>query len=241
MSAPEAAARRHELILLGTSDPAVSTAVSSALEPEPFVVVACALRLVPLRYRELRPALIILDAASRADEFVRTCRTVRSSSSTPIVALGGGGDASLAAWALDAGADDYVRTPLAAGELDARIRAVLRRTALEDDDRIAAGPLQMDESQHIAVLDGNELRLSATEFALLLLLLRHRNRVVTREDVLSHVWGADYGDAHHLLHVAMSRLRQKLGGAGRRDIAIQTIAGIGYRLAVEAAGTSQPP
>ena len=72
--------------------------------------------------------------------------------------------------------------------------------------------------------------MSVTEFSILTLLARHRNRVVTREDILSYVWGADRVETHRLLHVAMNRLRGKLGGGNRTDIAIDTVAGVGYRL-----------
>ncbi len=236
MGTPDHPTHRRELILVGSDDALVSAAVTAALAIEAFVVVSCPSELVLIRRQELRPGLIILDSGSDGRDFVRICRRLRSRSTTPIIALGAAGDESVVARALDAGADDYIRTPLGAGELDARIRRLLRRSAqLADEDTLTAGPLMIDEPQHLAFLDGRELSISPTEFTLLLLLVRHQNRVLTREDVLSHVWGAGYREDHHLLHVAMSRLRRKLGDAERSDIGIQTIAGVGYRLSVEPA------
>ncbi len=234
MAAPDHLPHRRELILVGSDDALIPAAVAAALTVEAFVVVPCPSELVLIRRQELRPGLIILDSGPDGRDFVRICRRLRSRSSTPIIALGAAGDEAVAARALDAGADDYIRKPFGAGELDARIRGLLRRSAqLADEDTLTAGPLMIDEPQHLVLLDGRELPISTTEFTLLLLLVRYRNRVLTREYVLSHVWGAGYREDHHLLHVAMSRLRRKLGDAKRRDIDIQTIAGVGYRLSVE--------
>ena len=155
MGTPDHPTHRRELILVGSDDALVSAAVTAALAIEAFVVVSCPSELVLIRRQELRPGLIILDTRSDGRDFVRICRRLRSRSTTPIIALGAAGDESVVARALDAGADDYIRTPLGAGELDARIRRLLRRSAqLADEDTLTAGPLMIDEPQHLAFLDG---------------------------------------------------------------------------------------
>ena len=230
MDTPRRATSGPQVILAAIENAQRLAAVTAALG-EAYTVVSCSPGVAPNRRQELHPLVIILDADSDTPDFIGICRRLRSRSSAAIVVLGAGGDELATAQALDAGADDVVGVPFAEGELQARVRALLRRSApIVDAERTVAGPLTIDDAQHRASLDGRELPLSVTEFSILTLLARHRNRVVTREDILSYVWGADRVETHRLLHVAMNRLRGKLGGGNRTDIAIDTVAGVGYRL-----------
>jgi len=165
------------------------------------------------------------------------CRALRKTSRVPIIMLTALDDEASATRAFEAGADDYVRKPFGAAELAARVKAILRRADAADRDsgQIVAGPLVIDEAQHIATLDGREINLSRIEFRLLAYLVRHPNRVVTHDDILTRVWGLRYVGSHHVLRVAMSRLRQRLTIDGRDDISIQTIGGVGYRFLVTTA------
>jgi two-component system KDP operon response regulator KdpE len=132
--------------------------------------------------------------------------------------------------ALDAGADDYVRKPFGADELRARVRAVLRRTNVAGPitEALHAGRLFIDGARQCVRLDGEDLELSATEFALLGQLVRHQDRVLSHEELLAAVWGRERADSRQLLRVTMSRLRLKLKRCGC-DL-IRTLPRVGYRL-----------
>jgi len=230
MAVPDDASDRRAVILMAVDESSLLADLSAALADD-YRLVTCAAAVAAVRQRELGASLIIIDAAADPQGLARTCRRIRAASSTPIVALGSAAEETDIAQTLEAGADDYVTAPLGAGELAARIRALLRRMASTAEEcRIVAGPLDIDTRRHVALLDGRELALTATEFALLALLARHRDRVVPREDILARVWGADRADTHRLLRVALSRLRTKLGARSRDDIAIEAVAGVGYQL-----------
>lgn len=227
---------RHELVLLVGRDPAMLAPVLSSLKSHGFGVASCSFRALSSRLHELRPNLIAIEALDDAASAAEACRTLRKGGSTPVVVLGTPTDEFTAALILEAGADDYLREPIGPAELVARCKAVLRRAEpfTTDGEAISVGPLRIDESQHTASLDGMELALSPTEYRLLAYLVRHPNRVVTHADIMSRVWGAGYDESHQLLRVNMSRLRRKISADRHRDVRIQSIAGFGYRLAVEA-------
>ncbi len=227
---------RHELVLLAGSDPAVVALASSSLKVEGFGVTSCSFRAVTGRLHEARPDVIILEAGNHLGEAAETCRALRRLCATPIVVLGSRDDEFTAVRMLEAGADDYLCEAFGATEFIARVKAVLRRAErfVTEPDGISVGPLVLDDSQHMAFIDGAALSLSPTEYRLLSYLIRHPNRVITHADILSRVWGLGYAESHQLLRVTMSRLRRKIGADTHRDVSIQAIAGFGYRLTVEA-------
>lgn len=226
---------RHETILVADDDTTVAAVVSRILEMEGFTVLSSGSGAAVLsRFEEARPDMVILDVMMPDMDGFAVCRALRRASRVPIIMLTALDDEASATRAFEAGADDYVRKPFGAAELAARVKAILRRADASDRDggQIVAGPLVVDESQHIATLDSREINLSRIEFRLLAYLVRHPNRVVTHDDILTRVWGLRYVGSHHVLRVAMSRLRQRLAIDGREDISIQTIGGVGYRLLV---------
>lgn len=184
-------------------------------------------------FEQMEPSLIILDVMMPGMTGIEVCERIRARSNVPVIILTGLDDESDATRALEAGADDYVRKPFGANELVARIRAVLRRAQIEVPraERIEVGPLVVDEAEYQAVANGIELDLSRTEFRLLGYLVRNRNRVLTHDQILERVWGAEYLGSHHVLRVAISRLRQKLEAADVQ--AIETLSGIGYRFRID--------
>jgi DNA-binding response OmpR family regulator len=220
-----------QVVLIADDDRGILTIVSRVLQLNGFVPVTAedgptALKL----FGEVEPALVVLDVRMPLMDGIAVCEKIRASSDTPVVMVTAMEDEADAVRALEAGADDYIRKPFGASELVARIQAVLRRTGhhVRRVERIEAGPLLIDEREHLAAVNGQELMLSKTEFALLAFLARNRNRILTHDHVLERVWGAEYLGSHHVLRVAMSRLRQKLEAAGV-DI-IETLPGVGYRL-----------
>ncbi len=191
-----------------------------------------ALRLV----EQMDPSLVLLDVMMPGMDGIAVCEKIRAHSNVPIIILTGLDEESDATRALEAGADDYVRKPFGANELVARIRAVLRRAQIDVPraERLEVGPLVLDEAEYQASAGGTELDLSRTEFKLLGFLMRNRGRVLTHDQILERVWGQEYLGSHHVLRVAISRLRQKLEAS---DVhAIETLSGIGYRFRIDTAG-----
>ena len=130
---------------------------------------------------------------------------------------------------LDAGADDYLPKPFAFSELLARIRALTRRRPDLVPQRLAAGDIQLDPDRHQVTVDGQSELLSAREYALLGYLIRHADQVVTRQQILDSVWGAEPDVYSNVVDLYVHYLRRKLETLGRKD-ALRTVRGVGYAL-----------
>jgi DNA-binding response OmpR family regulator len=218
-------------LLVADVDPGMRHLVSSALEPEGFVVFGCADADAALwMLREVEPALVILDAGLSAPDAPALCRRIRTKSDVPIIMTSAVDDPRAAASALESGADDYVRRPFGSDELRARVAVILRRSsvAVPFRDRLEAGRLFIDGGSRSARIDGRPLDLSAHEFLILGYLMKHRDRVLTHAQLLEAVWGRDFIDSRQLLRVTMCRLRRKLSHEGAD--CIQTLPRVGYRL-----------
>ena len=161
---------------------------------------------------------------------IEVCKELRSWSDLPIIVLSAVTDEKSKIEALQHGADDYVTKPFAPGELVARVQAVLRRAGRSAaEPRIEADGLVVDLAAHTVTLDGEEVRLTPIEFALLRELATNRGLLMTHRKLLTEVWGPEYDDATALLRTHIANLRRKLHGSGDRPRFIRTDAGIGYR------------
>ena len=129
---------------------------------------------------------------------------------------------------LDSGADDYMVKPFGVLELAARIRGLLRRSGKQDNDQQEIGKLVIKRAVREVYFDGQFVNLTLKEFELLWYLCMNRNRVVTREELLDHVWGYEYAGETRTLDMHVRTLRQKLGEEGASYVA--TVRGVGYRL-----------
>lgn len=179
-----------------------------------------------------RPDLIVLDLTLPGKSGLEVCRELRSWLTVPILVLSvRDSDADKIA-ALDLGADDYLTKPFSAGELLARIRALLRRTASDDASprEVTVGGLTVDFARRIVTVDGREVRLTRTEFDILALLAHNVDRVVTSRMLLERVWGPEYVEDTQTLRVHISHLRRKIEPEGGVPRYVLTEPAVGFRL-----------
>ena len=177
--------------------------------------------------RSLRPVAIVLDVGLPGMDGTEVCRRLRADGDwTPVVFVTARDDEVDRVLGLELGADDYVTKPFSPRELVARVRAVLRRTAGGPGDEPVhrLGPLTVDPSRRRVSADGREVLLTATEFDLLLHLVRRPGRVYAREQLLSQVWGYEAAAGTRTVDVHVAQLRAKLGSASP----IRTVRGVGY-------------
>jgi DNA-binding response OmpR family regulator len=170
--------------------------------------------------------LVVLDWMVPDTDGLTVCREIRRTGSTaPILMLTARGETRERVLGLEAGADDYMVKPFEVDELVARVRALLRRAA--GLAAVRCGDIEIDTMSRQVKLAGVELTLTNREYALLLHLLHHADRIVSRSDLLDRVWDMRFDPSSNLVEVHVSRLRDKLGD---RAWMIQTIRGVGYRL-----------
>ncbi len=183
--------------------------------------------------KRLAPDLMVLDLMLPDLPGTEVCRRVRASpglADLPIIMLTAKADEVDRVVGLELGADDYVTKPFSVRELVLRIRAVLRRRQHGGPatDALEQGPLRLDPERHRCFVDGGEVELTAKEFDLLRELMCRPGRVMTREQLLDHVWGSDIAVTTRTIDTHLKRLREKLGSAGNL---IETVRGVGYRFA----------
>ena len=179
------------------------------------------------------PDVIVLDLALPDVDGGDVLRMVRGVSTVPVIVATARDDEAEIVRLLDAGADDYVVKPYAAAQIEARIRAVLRRGG--EGERIERTTLRfdglvIDTARRTASLDGKALDLSRLEFDLLAYLARRSPEVVTRRELLAEVWRQPYGGAERTVDVHLSWLRRKLGETASRPHYLHTVRGVGIRL-----------
>ena len=187
------------------------------------------------RARQDEPDLIILDLMLPHLDGLEVCRALRRERDVPIIMLTARDSEVDRVVGLELGADDYVVKPFSVRELMARVGSVLRRVAPRQpevaSDVVKAGGLTVDAARHEACWHGVELALTALEFDLLHALARHAGQVLSREQLLAHVWGYDYYGDLRVVDAAVKRLRSKLRQAAQPDDLIVTVRGVGYKLA----------
>lgn len=182
-----------------------------------------------------RPDVLLLDLGLPDMDGMEVLRRLREWSEVPVVILSVRDGEEEKVAALDAGADDYVTKPFATGELLARLRAAQRRRRpVEESAVFVHDGLVVDLTARRVTRDQEEVKLSATEYALLRLFVRHAGRVLTHRQILREVWGPKSEEHRQYLRVYVTHLRQKIERDPRDPQLIQTETGIGYRFAAEA-------
>ena len=181
---------------------------------------------------EQRPDVVFLDLGLPDADGIDVIRQLREWSSVPVIILSVRDQEKDKIEALDAGADDYLTKPFGIGELMARMRGVVRRTASASPGSplLVFGELQLDFSRRIVLLGGKELALTPTEYEILKVLAQNAGKVLTHLQIIRKVWGAGYGENEaHLLRVNISNLRRKIEIDPTRPAFIVTEPGVGYR------------
>lgn len=183
------------------------------------------------------PDLVILDLAMPGTDGFQVLKELRSWTKTPVIVLSVRDQEEDKIKALDLGADDYLTKPFGINELLARMRAVLRRSAHDDDGPeeivFEHGDLRLDFAHREVTVGGEKVHLTPKEYDLLTCMVHFRNRVLTHRQLLSKVWGAEYADDTHTLRVHIANLRNKVERDPARPQHIHTETRIGYRFKAE--------
>lgn len=183
--------------------------------------------------RSWRPDLILLDIMLPGASGLDITREVRRADPVPIIMVTAKDAEADKVAGLELGADDYVTKPFSMPELTARTRAVLRRMGPVDTGpepaAVAAGPVSLDAERHEVLVRGERVEMPPKEFALLETLLRRAGKLVTRDALISEVWGPDYYGDTRTLDVHVKRLRQKIERDPRDPEHLRTVRGLGYK------------
>jgi len=228
-------------ILLVKDTPDLAQVIARELEAAGYDVIRAGDGLTALQLHAAHaPNLILLDWMLPKLDGLEVLRRLRRTSAVPVLMLTARGEETDRVVGLEVGADDYLTKPFSMRELIARVRAMLRRVEQiqqmvttdrsGDESPLQRGELRLDPQAHLAVLNGETLDLSRTEFDLLHLLLRNPGRAFSRTYLLDTVWGETYVGGDRSVDNAMLRLRKKLGAVGDD---IETVWGVGYRLRAE--------
>ncbi len=180
--------------------------------------------------------LVLLDIVMPDIDGYAMCQYIREFSPLPIIMLTGKGKDEEKVQGLDAGADDYITKPFSSKELVARVKAIIRRTSLQNEcleSAFRCGELVIEFTKHKVILEGQEIDLTPREHSLLCYLAHNAGRILTLDQILNKVWGEEYSGETHLLQVTIARLRKKLRDDARNPRYILNKPGMGYTLAKE--------
>jgi DNA-binding response OmpR family regulator len=218
-------------ILLVEDEPRMAAAIRRVLAAEHYTVDLAQDGEEALAFLDGTPYdVIVLDRmlpGISGDDVLRTMRD--KAIPTPVLMLTALSALEHRVEGLDAGADDYLPKPFAFSELLARLRALTRRRPELVTERLMAGDIQLDPDRHQVTVGGRSELLSAREYALLGYLIRHADQVVTRQQILDSVWGAEPDVYSNVVDLYVHYLRRKLAALGR-DHALRTVRGVGYAL-----------
>ena len=181
------------------------------------------------------PVLILLDIMLPGEDGLEILKKLKNSSKTkdiPVIMVTAKGSEYDKVVGLDSGADDYVTKPFGMMELISRIKAVLRRSGKQQDKtKLSVGGICLDTKKHEVKVDGESVVLTLKEFELLEKLMRNQGIVLTRDQLLTEIWGYDFDGETRTVDVHIRTLRQKLGEQGSL---VKTVRGVGYRIGGEA-------
>jgi two-component system response regulator RegX3 len=224
--------RPKRTILLVEDETSITEPLAEALRSEGFDTQVAGTVAEALELARRDPDLVLLDVMLPDGSGFDVCRELRARSQVPIIMLTARGEEADRVVGLELGADDYVVKPFSAREVVARVRAVLRRTAVSTEPGegpLEVGALRLDPARHEATLDGRALELSRKEFELLQLLMRNAGSVVTRERLIDEVGDPNWFGSTKTLDVHVSGIRRKLGDDPAEPRYLHTVRGVGFR------------
>lgn len=220
-------------ILLVEDEKAIAGAVAAYLEREGYWVTPAADGQAALdAFSKRKFDLVVLDLMLPKVSGEQVCRIIRDKSDVPIIMLTAKGELEDRVKGLELGADDYLVKPFSPRELVARVRALLRRAHVDNEpqrDRLVYADLEIDVAGHKAILGGQELDLTASEFKLLTTLARYPGRVYSRMELVEKVLGYDFEGYERTIDSHVKNLRAKLDDDPRDPRFIYTVHGVGYR------------
>ena len=218
-------------LLVAEDDPKLAAALARGLRAEGYAVdLAASGDAALFQARVYEYDAVVLDVMLPGPDGVEVCRALRDRGRwSPVLMLTARDGVRDRIRGLDAGADDYLVKPFDFGELVARIRALLRRGAPERPAILVAGDLELDPAARRVRLAGRPVPLTAREFAVLEYLMRRAGEVVSRADLLEHVWDQHYGGSTNVVDVYVGYLRRKLGEPPEPRL-LRTVRGAGYVL-----------
>jgi DNA-binding response OmpR family regulator len=219
-------------ILLVEDDAAIRSALARALGARGHAVDSRPTGMAGLQAAiDDRPDAVLLDLGLPDTDGLQVLTMLRAVSTVPVIVVTARDDGDAVVRALDAGADDYVIKPFDVAQVEARLRAVLRRGAAEDPDAaLTVGGLVLDPSAREVSVDGERIELSRKEFDLLHVLAQRVGKVVTKRELLAEVWRQPYGGAERTVDVHLSWLRRKLGETAAEPRYLHSVRGVGVRL-----------
>ena len=221
-------------ILVVEDDPDIADLIRHYLERAGYTVqcISSGGAVMP-SVRAEKPDLVVLDLMLPELDGLMVCQAMRAEPSTaaiPIIVVTARADEADRIKGLELGADDYVTKPFSPKELAARVTALLRRAQRYSPTTavLKYGPITIDADRQVVTVDGEDVRLTAKEFLLLQYLVQHQGRVLSRDLLLTDVWGYQYTGGTRTVDVHIRRLRAKLGA--EHETLIETIRNVGYRL-----------
>ncbi|MCG0277975.1 MAG: response regulator transcription factor [Thermanaeromonas sp.] len=216
-------------ILIVDDDEKITSLLKRILLYEGYEVLVASNGYTALALATNQPDLIILDLMLPDLDGIEVCKKIRQQSDVPILMLTARDETADRVLGLDSGADDYLVKPFALEELLARIRALLRRHRTPEKEVLRYADLQLNTATREAQRGNRVFQLTAKEYELLELFLRHPRQVLTREELMTKIWGYDYSGESNVLDVYIGYLRSKLEAGGEPRL-IHTVRGVGYVL-----------
>ena len=222
-------------VLVVDDEPAIRDAIGYALRSEGFEVDAAADGEAGLNAALDSPYdVVVLDLMLPRMSGTEVCRRLRGESAVPIIMLTAKGAELDRVLGLEIGADDYVTKPFSMAELIGRIRAIIRRRELDrsgGSSVLRVGGLELDPIRHEVRVEGDQKRLTPSEFKLLLLLAEQPERVFSRREIMQHLWDSSYVGDQRACDIHVSNLRQKIEPDPANPVRVLTVRGVGYKLA----------
>lgn len=222
------------LILIVEDEPQIRRFVAAALEEEGRVIEAGSAAEALEAFTGPAPALAIIDLGLPDRDGVELIRELRTWAMLPLLVLSARSAEAEKVAALDAGADDYLSKPFGVLELQARVRALLRRRKVGAGDTVVEfGAIRVDRVHRTVTRDGTTIHLTPIEYRLLGVLLSNAGRVLTHRQLLKDVWGPGHAERGHYLRIYIGHLRQKLEADPARPRHLLTETGVGYRFQLQ--------